>query len=96
MPMYIGLIVLILFIYFIYKEYQFSKLEESKDERGTFIYIRAAKHAFPIFPIGWLLVEVTHRLFTLTFDVYRDLMWVLILSAFIVYGASIQVGRSTR
>ncbi|UTR08205.1 hypothetical protein MM326_09375 [Alkalihalobacillus sp. LMS6] len=96
MPMYVGFIVLILFIYYSYKEYRFSKSEESKDERGKSIYISAAKHAFPLFPIGWLLVELTHQLFTLTFDAYRDLMWVLILSAFIVFGASIQVGRSTR
>ena len=65
---------------------------EGKDERGKEIATTSYMMAAPIFPIGWLLIEWYHRWFqVLSFDLYRDVISLLIGVTFIVQGLTITV-----
>ncbi len=73
---------------------KFTKSEESKDERGQKILLQSHKHSFAVFAYGWGSLEVIHRFIQpISFDTYRDVLWLIVLSAFIVYGFSIQRNR---
>ncbi|KQL58995.1 MULTISPECIES: hypothetical protein [Bacillaceae] len=89
----IGTLLLLPFFYYGYKEHQFSQSTKAKKETETGYYRKASFYAFPLLPIGWLLLEMSHRFFSLSFDTYRDLIWILILVSCIVYGCTLQYHR---
>ncbi|MDV2686468.1 hypothetical protein RYX56_19035 [Alkalihalophilus lindianensis] len=86
----IGAVLVPIFLYYLYTHIKFSKSEEAKDERGQLILLQSYKHSIAILPIGWLLLEVVHRFVTtVSYDTYRDSIWLLILITFIVQGFSV-------
>ncbi|GAF24553.1 hypothetical protein JCM19047_4469 [Bacillus sp. JCM 19047] len=89
----IGASLLIPFFYYGYKELQFFQSKEAKEETNTEGYRKASIYAFPLLPLGWFLLEMSHRFFTLSFDTYRDLIWILILISCIVYSFTLQHQR---
>lgn len=75
------------FIIFLYISLKFIWGKESKDERGEHIINMSYTVSSPIFPIGWLLIELYHdHLYELTFNTYRDCISLLVLLTFIVQG----------
>ncbi|APH06198.1 hypothetical protein [Bacillus weihaiensis] len=83
----IHFVLVILFIIGLFISLKFTFGKEGKDERGQQILNISYMFSFPIFPIGWLLIETYHKYInTLTFDSYRDSIWILVLITFIVQG----------
>lgn len=71
-------------------KFQFSA--QGNDERGKKIINTAYMLAFPIFPIGWLLITLYHDYENaIGYDFYRWLIWILVLLGFIIHGFSIKV-----
>src|SRR5690625_7247110 len=63
---------------------------EGKDERGQKIINTAYSVAFPIIPIGWLLITLYDDFIqSVGYSAYKWLIWVLIILAFIVHGVTI-------
>ncbi len=82
-----GLILVPIFLICLYISLKFIWGAEGKTERGKQIINVSYVSSAPIFPIGWLLIESYHTYInTLTFDTYRDSIWVLILLTFIAQG----------
>ncbi|MFC0522890.1 hypothetical protein ACFFGV_04705 [Pontibacillus salicampi] len=81
-----------LFIVYLIVSLKFQFGEEGKDERGMQILNRSYMYSSPIFPIGWLLVEVVHSyLHPLTIEEYRDVFFFIILLTFIIQGLVISI-----
>src|SRR5690625_1930503 len=85
---YIVFMALFLTAFFIIFKFQFGS--EGNDERGQKILITAYMPAFPIIPIGWLLVTLyDDSVQAICYDLYKWLIWILVVAAFIVHGATI-------
>lgn len=85
---YIVFMALFLTALFIIFKFQFGS--EGKDERGQKILNTAYMAAFPIIPIGWLLVTLYDDYVQMVgYDLYKWLIWILVVAAFIVHGATI-------
>lgn len=55
---------------------------------GTYGY--SSKYELGVFPIGWLILELYHRFIAnISYDTYRNAMWVLVLLLFTVQGFAI-------
>lgn len=71
-------------------KFQFSA--QGKDERGQHIINTSYMIAFPIFPIGWLMVTLYNDFIDIVaYDLYRWLIWILVLLAFIIHGFMIKL-----
>src|SRR5690625_7547377 len=69
---------------------RFQLGSEGKDERGQKIINTAYSVAFPIIPIGWLLITLYDDFIqSVGYSAYKWLIWVLIILAFIVHGVTI-------
>ena len=87
-----SLILSLLFVIALYIFLKFTWGTESKDERGKEILTKSYQNAIPIFPIGWLMIEIYDRfIHTLSLEIYKDYISMLILLTFIVLGFSIAV-----
>lgn len=85
---YIILMAMFLNALFVIFKFQFGS--EGKDERGQKILNFAYTAAFPIIPIGWLLITLYDDYIQgIDFDLYKWLIWILVVTAFIVQGATI-------
>ncbi|WDH76207.1 hypothetical protein PTI97_01390 [Exiguobacterium marinum] len=92
MMLWINILVFPIFLIMLIITLRFLFGKEGKDERGKEIATASYMVAAPIFPIGWLLIEWYHRwLHVLSFDVYRDVISLLIGLTFIVQGVTITV-----
>ncbi len=88
--MIINIIVMPIFLLSLFVSLPFIFGEEGKDERGRRIVSSAYTYTFPIFPIGWLLLEIYYRNYAdLTFVDYRNTLGLLIPLTFIVLGGVI-------
>ncbi|MGM8365713.1 hypothetical protein ACLIBG_09575 [Virgibacillus sp. W0181] len=88
--MLIGFMLIILFIVSLVISWKFQYRAEGKDERGKQILNTAYTAAFPVFPIGWLLITLYDDFVAaVPFPIYKKLMWILVLLGFIVHGAVI-------
>jgi len=86
----INLVVMPIFLLSLFVSLTFIFGEEGKDERGRRIVSSAYTYTFPIFPIGWLLLETYHRSYApLTFVDYRNTLGLLIPLTFIILGSVI-------
>ncbi|TCI51984.1 hypothetical protein EVJ20_13290 [Exiguobacterium sp. SH0S1] len=86
----ILMILLPLFLIAFVISVKFIYSEEGKDERGREITNASYMHASPIFPIGWLLVEIYHKQFEpLSVDMYRDTIAIILFVTVIVQGITI-------
>lgn len=91
----IGALIIPFFIYALVIHIKFSRSENSKNEKGKIILAKSAKYALPVIPVGWLALELYHRIIAnIPYQTYRDAMWVLVLLLFTIYGFSIR--RYTR
>ncbi|MFD1021057.1 hypothetical protein [Thalassobacillus hwangdonensis] len=88
-----GIILMPVFLVSLYIIFKVSWGEEGKDERGQAILNKSYMFSAPILPIGWLLLETAHSFSEVSYDFYRDTMWVLILLTFIVQGATLYTIR---
>lgn len=86
-----GLILLPLFFISLYFIFKVTFGEEGKDERGQKILSKSYMLSAPILPIGWLILEVTHTFSSISYDIYRDTIWTLILLTFIIQGLAIYI-----
>ncbi|MGP4060249.1 hypothetical protein [Halobacillus sp. H74] len=88
--MVLGIVLIPFFLFAVFIFFQFSFGKAGKTKEGKKILNASYGKAAPIYPIGWLLVEMYHRFIDpLSFSVYRDAMWVLILVTFIIIGFSL-------
>ncbi|WP_186580943.1 hypothetical protein [Aquibacillus kalidii] len=86
----LSVILVPIFLICLFVSLKFIWGEEGKDERGKQIITTSYMMSSPIFPIGWLIVESYHNYVdSLSFSVYRDCIWVLVLLTFIVQGSVI-------
>ncbi|MDX8361765.1 hypothetical protein [Cytobacillus sp. IB215316] len=86
----VGFLLTPLFIIFLYISLKFIWGEEGKDERGIHISNISYKRSFPIFLIGWLIIELFHKYIQpLSLEIYRDSLWVVILVTCIIQGSVI-------
>ncbi len=85
----LGIVLLPFFILSLYIFLKFSWGEEGKDERGQKILNRSLMLSGPIIPIGWLLMEMYLEFYDVSFTLYRDTIWILILLSFIMQGTTI-------
>ncbi len=87
----IGALIIPFFIYALIIHIKFSRSENSKNEKGKIILAIPAKYALPVFPVGWLVLELYHRIIAnIPYETYRDAIWVLVLLLFTIYGFSIR------
>src|SRR5690625_5240242 len=83
---------MIMFITSIVISLRFQFGSEGKDERGQKIINTAYSVAFPIIPIGWLLITLYDDFIqSVGYSAYNWLIWVLIILAFIVDGVKILI-----
>lgn len=87
----IGALIIPFFIYALIIHIKFSRSREfQKRKRENNITI-PAKYALPVFPVGWLVLELYHRIIAnIPYETYRDAIWVLVLLLFTIYGFSIR------
>ncbi|MDV2581697.1 hypothetical protein [Alkalibacillus haloalkaliphilus] len=84
---FLILILVPFFLVALYIQLKFHFGSESKNDRNNKILLKSYRYAAPIFPIGWLLIELYDRfVHSLSFDFYKDYLWVLLLLIFIVQG----------
>src|SRR5690625_7484506 len=77
---------MIMFITSIVISLRFQFGSEGKDERGQKIINTAYSVAFPIIPIGWLLITLYDDFIqSVGYSAYKWLIWVLIILSFIVH-----------
>lgn len=85
----IGVLLYPLFIYALVTHFKFTKNEKSKEKRDR-VLASSSKYALGVFPIGWLILELYHRFIgSISYDTYRDAMWVFVLLLFTVHGFAI-------
>ena len=89
--MIIGFVLLPFFFASLYLLFKLTWGEEGKDERGQKIVNKSFMIAAPIMPLGWLLIEMTLKFYDISYDFYRDTMWILILLTFIAQGTTIYI-----
>lgn len=83
----INLILVPIFLVALFTFVKFYFSNESKGERGKTILLKANKYSVGLLPIGWLIIEIYHRIFNdVTLDIYRDYMMLLIFIFFIIQG----------
>ncbi|MGN7410911.1 hypothetical protein [Sporosarcina sp. SAFN-010] len=88
---FIGVLLVPFFIFTLSTNIKFFKSEGSKSDLAQNIVAKSSKIALPIFPVGWLILEIYHRIIAnISYESYRDSMVVLVLLLFTVYGFSIQ------
>jgi hypothetical protein len=86
----LGIILMPFFIVSLWISLKFTFGNEGKDERGIQIRNTAYMFSYPIFPIGWLLIDSYHSyISTMTFEAYQNAIWILVLLTFIVQGVVI-------
>ncbi|MBR7554088.1 hypothetical protein ACFFJI_04910 [Allobacillus sp. GCM10007491] len=74
-----------------YYTYQIFKKREFQKRKREKILAISAKYALPVFPVGWLALELYHRIITnIPYETYRNAIWVLVLLLFTIYGFSIR------
>ncbi|WLR46534.1 hypothetical protein LC065_13250 [Halobacillus litoralis] len=67
---------------------RFTWGRKGKTEEGKAVLNASYAKAAPIFPIGWLALELYHDwIQSLSYSTYRDAMWILVLITFIFIGA---------
>src|SRR5690625_4560519 len=87
---YIVFVAVFLFSLFI--SFRFIFGEEGKDERGLQILNQAYMMGFSIFPIAWLLTELYSDFISqVGYESYRMIMWIIVVSIFIVHGMAILI-----
>ncbi|WP_214808599.1 MULTISPECIES: hypothetical protein [unclassified Exiguobacterium] len=83
----LNILIIPVFLICLYSSLKFIWGNEGKDERGKTISTTSYLYSFPIFPIGWLLIEFYHKYINaFDFDLYRSLIGILIPLTFIVQG----------
>ncbi|MYL48237.1 hypothetical protein GLV98_02020 [Halobacillus litoralis] len=88
--MIIGIILTPIFLAALVYLLRFSWGQKGKTEEGKAVLNASYAKAAPIFPIGWLTIELYHEwIQSLSFSAYRDAMWILVLITFIFIGASL-------
>lgn len=81
---------MVFFLFALFNIFKFQFGSEGKDERGQKILNTAYMAAFPIIPIGWLLITLYDDYVTIIgYDLYKWLIWILVIGAFIIQGATI-------
>ncbi len=74
---------------------KFSWSKEAKEEHGKEVLKKASLYSLPLFPVGWLGLDMFHRYIqAVTLETYRDFMLLLLLIMMTVYGASITVFKN--
>ncbi|WOV82984.1 hypothetical protein PGH26_08505 [Sporosarcina jeotgali] len=83
----IGVLLVPFFIFTLGSNVKFLMSTYSKSEEGQWVLGKASKYVLPIFPLGWLIIELYHRFISnISYETYRDGMMVLILLLFTVQG----------
>lgn len=91
---FIGALLVPFFIFTLGSNLKFLRSTYSKSEEGQLILGRASKYTLPIFPLGWLTIELYHRFISnISYEAYRDGMVVLMLLLFTVQGFIIRHHR---
>lgn len=84
------IIFMVLFILALFVIFKFQFGSEGKDERGQKILNTAYMAAFPVIPIGWLFITLYDDYVQIIgYDLYKWLIWILVVSAFITHGVTI-------
>lgn len=92
--MLIGMILMPFFLVYLFISLKFIWGKEGKDERGQKIINTATLTSSPILPIGWLLLELYMDFIgKVSYQTYRDTIWLLIITTFIVQGLSITINK---
>lgn len=78
-----------LFLISLYITLKFTWGIEGKSKQGQEILKKSSHAIVPTFPIGWLLLEIAHSIFDISYSFYRDSLWILVGLYFIVQGAVI-------
>ncbi|WP_404454731.1 hypothetical protein [Oceanobacillus kapialis] len=74
------------FLISLYITFKFIWGKEGKGKQGEEILKKSALAIAPIFPIGWLLLEWSQSIFNISYEMYRDLLGVLVGIYFITQG----------
>lgn len=94
--MFVGLLLTPIFLIALVYLLRFTWGKKGKTEEGKAALNASYAKAAPIFPIGWLVIELYHDwIQPLTFSAYRDAMWILVLITFILISASLFRYRKT-
>ncbi|AVR00048.1 hypothetical protein OBCHQ24_13850 [Oceanobacillus iheyensis] len=78
-----------LFLIALYITLKFTWGKEGKSKQGEEILKKSSHAIVPIFPIGWLLLEIAHSIFDISYTLYRDSLGLLVGIYFIVQGIMI-------
>ncbi|WP_404456544.1 hypothetical protein [Oceanobacillus kapialis] len=82
---------------FTYVILKFSWSKEAKGKQGKEIVKKAFLYSAPIFPVGWLCLDMFHRYIQeLSLEIYRDFMLLLLLVMMTVYGAGIHLFKNNQ
>lgn len=89
--MVIGVLLVPFFIFTLITNFKFLKDKGSKSDLAQNIVAKSSKIAIPIFPVGWVILELYHRIIAnISYESYRDSMVVIMLLLFTVYGFAIR------
>ncbi|WP_406944228.1 hypothetical protein ACJA3J_12735 [Halobacillus sp. SY10] len=86
----VGIILTPVFLVALVYLLRFSWGKKGKTEVGKAVLNASYAKAAPIFPIGWLVLELYHDwIQPLSYSAYRDAIWILVLITFIFISASL-------
>lgn len=89
MKIFAAVYVIIFFLAVIYSlKFQWGKA--GRDERGFQVIAKSYAIAFPLMPLGWLLVELYHDYVQeLTYAQYKFTIWFVLTGIYIIHAATL-------
>lgn len=87
-----AVVYVLIFFYAVFVYLKFEWGEEGQDERGRRIAGLSYRIIFPLFPLGWLLLELYNDYVAkMTYDNYKLAIWFLLTGLMILHAISITI-----
>jgi hypothetical protein len=88
------LIYVIVFFGAVFYSLRFEWGKEGNDERGKTIAGTSYSIVFPLFPLGWFILElVNDYIYPLDYETYKLLIWFLLTGLYIIHAFNLMVLR---
>lgn len=95
MAIFLGLLTIIYVIIFFISVFIYLRFEwgsEGKDERGRTIANKSYGIVFPLFILGWFVIELIHDyVVPINYETYKLLIWYLVTGLMIIHAINLTV-----
>ena len=86
------LLYVLIFFAAVYYSLRFEWGKEGKDERGKTIAGTSYSIVFPLFPLGWFILElINDYIQPLDYETYKLLIWFLLTGLYIIHAINLMV-----